>query len=76
MVEVATAETKGSSPRERGAPRTRGLATAGVRDHPRVSGEHVSDPHIKTRSEGSSPRERGARSDTLIHLIDLGIIPA
>ena len=49
---------------------------AGVRDHPRMCGEHAEYSTPLAVSTGSSPHVRGARSDTPTTLAILGIIPA
>ena len=70
-----TAE-QGIIPAYAGSTRCRARIRASDRDHPRVCGEHASDPFQPNTSTGSSPRMRGA----LRHLCEVsradGIIPA
>ena len=48
----------------------------GIRDHPRVCGEHKTFPYGAAPRPGSSPRMRGTLGTTLKHLLNRGIIPA
>ena len=48
----------------------------GIRDHPRVCGEHTDTVLTHKLSEGSSPRMRGTYGQKLLKAISEGIIPA
>ena len=54
--------------------------TAGIHcrraDHPRIRGEHRSEPQLRRKDGGSSPHTRGARTPTLPRQGYAGIIPA
>ncbi len=51
-------------------------ATADIRDHPRVCGEHTSRNSSRRRMTGSSPRMRGTRHRRSVRSLRAGIIPA
>ena len=53
-----------------------GGSDMGVRDHPRVCGEHHDGPHVRGRHCGSSPRVRGTRFLRSVESGPPGIIPA
>ena len=53
-----------------------GVRYAGLRDHPRVCGEHKSSMRVCGNSLGSSPRMRGTRLRNMRRTCRLGIIPA
>ena len=46
------------------------------RDHPRVCGEHTTEPACGRWSTGSSPRMRGTPKWMVLHVLPYGIIPA
>ena len=48
----------------------------GLRDHPRVCGEHWGAHHLPSDGTGSSPRVRGTRRIRRAHAAPPGIIPA
>ena len=52
------------------------LAAVGLRDHPRVCGEHDSSSPVRCRTLGSSPRMRGTLVCDARHRLHDGIIPA
>ena len=51
-------------------------ATADIRDHPRVCGEHTSRNSSRRRMTGSSPRMRGTCHRRSVRSLRAGIIPA
>ena len=52
------------------------LGLCGLRDHPRVCGEHGLVDCVANLPEGSSPRMRGTRDEMLETTNSPGIIPA
>ena len=49
---------------------------SGIRDHPRIRGEHASMEMLKVLDEGSSPHSRGTLHSVTIPTLIPGIIPA
>ena len=52
------------------------LPAAGIRDHPRMRGEHSGQGRRRTFAAGSSPHARGTRGSRSFCVLALGIIPA
>ena len=52
------------------------IVYAGIRDHPRVCGEHAGSGFLSAIGSGSSPRMRGARHRVPVEALQEGIIPA
>ena len=52
------------------------IEKGGLRDHPRVCGEHCSRNRPIRSTRGSSPRMRGARFGLVVDPVQRGIIPA
>ena len=53
-----------------------GLSFAGIGDHPRACGEHLSATTLRHVKEGSSPRMRGTHPFAIPDISFAGIIPA